>query len=188
MKGRNQLRIIGGAWRGRKLSFPDVPGLRPTSDRIRETLFNWLQVDIVGARCLDLYAGSGALGFEALSRGASHVVFVDSHNKVIDELKENSLRLNSDKQSFYLKGAMEYLAAIALTESNSFDVVFLDPPFQGNLVKASLLALQAASILAPKAIIYVEAEHQLMENDLPEGWFISKEKAAGKVHYYLLSL
>lgn len=197
MKANNQLRIIGGEWRGRKLSFLDLPGLRPTSDRVRETLFNWLQSDIAGANCLDLYAGSGALGFEALSRGAEHVVFVDSHVKVIEQIKQNAQRLliKKERVDFLVSDAHVYLEKISASAVVSamastkacIDLVFLDPPFHQNLLQTSLQLLATLSILKPHAKVYVEVEVALDESILPDEWIILKAKKAGSVHYYLLA-
>ena len=124
--GRNSVRIIGGGWRGRRITFPDVPGLRPTPDRVRETLFNWLQHDIAGARCLDLFAGSGALGLEALSRGAKELVFVEQSVAASRALQEQLARLGAERRSQVVEmGAARYLRGAA----PAFDIVFLDPPF-----------------------------------------------------------
>ncbi len=182
---KNQLRIIGGSFRGRKLIFPECRGLRPTSDRIRETLFNWLQGEVAGARCLDLFAGSGALGFEALSRGAEHVVFVDTEPKAMAQIKQNAEHLQISNADFMLVQSDAYLKKI--TAKPMFDVIFCDPPFHQNLLSDSLFALAASSALKAEAKIYVEAEVPLNESVLPDGWFILKAKTAGRVHYHLLA-
>lgn len=131
-KGSNQLRIIGGEWRGRKLRFPDAPNLRPTPDRVRETIFNWLAPMIQGAHCLDLFAGSGALGLEALSRGAALTTFVDSHKKVTQELKNHIETLNANARAkvFSMDG-VKFLTQdkFQTTEVKQYDLVFLDPPY-----------------------------------------------------------
>jgi 16S rRNA (guanine966-N2)-methyltransferase len=122
---RNSVRIIGGGWRGRRVNFPDVPGLRPTPDRVRETLFNWLQHAVAGARCLDLFAGSGALGLEALSRGATTLVFVEQAVAAARALQEQLIRFGgSPKARVVEMGAARYLR----TPAPAFDIVFLDPP------------------------------------------------------------
>ncbi|TPW17985.1 MAG: methyltransferase, partial [Halothiobacillaceae bacterium] len=121
---RNSLRIIGGTWRSRRLEFPTVEQLRPTPDRVRETLFNWLQHRIGGARCLDLFAGSGALGFEALSRGANEVVFVEIDPAAVQALRANAQRLQADNAQIIHEEALRYLAKPA----DPFDIIFLDPP------------------------------------------------------------
>jgi len=178
----NQLRIIGGQWRGRKLNFPDVPDLRPTGDRIRETLFNWLQGDIPGSQCLDLFAGSGALGWEALSRGAKQVVFLDSHSKVIRQLKESSKLLACDQAQFIQADAREYLNN---QQSTPFDVVFLDPPFKQEILQKLVNLLYEKQWLASHAKIYLEMDVNTTTPVLPDSWHLLKEKKAGLVRYQL---
>ncbi len=179
-KAGNQLRIIGGRWRSRRLSFPDADGLRPTTDRVRETLFNWLQPAIGGARCLDLFAGSGALGLEALSRGAAECVFVDSSRQVIDSLRHNLQVLDAAGGHTVQAGALDYLA----TPPQPFDIVFLDPPFRRGLLTSCLEALQHGW-LTPNARVYIETERELGEPPLPAGWELLRGKQAGQVAYYL---
>jgi len=183
---QNQLRIIGGTWRGRKLNFPDLPGLRPTSDRVRETLFNWLQADVAGANVLDLFAGSGALGLEALSRGASQVVFVDSQKLAVEQIRNNAEILGANNAELVLTDANSYLQSSS--KNKSFDLVFLDPPFHQNLLMECLQGLQKNSLLNDDAKVYVESESELNENELSDSWQIMKAKTAGNVYYYLLSL
>ena len=130
----NQVRIIGGQWRGRKLSFPDADGLRPTADRVRETLFNWLAGHIAGSRCLDMFAGSGALGFEALSRGASHCCFVDQNTAVLKQIQANCELLDATANSEFLFAD----ASKPIDVADTFDIVFLDPPFKGPALEACL--------------------------------------------------
>jgi len=179
---RNQLRIIGGAWRGRRLAFPPVPGLRPTPDRVRETLFNWLAPTLVGARCLDLFAGSGALGLEAASRGAAQVVLVDSDRQVTAALREHAVRLQAGE-------TVEVVQADALTfldgPARPFDVVFLDPPFSRGLLAPCIARLEAGGWLADDGYLYLEAERHLAEPPLPTGWEIVRSKTAGQVGYHL---
>jgi len=177
----NQLRIIAGQWRGRKLSFPDLPGLRPTSDRIRETLFNWLQADVRGARCLDLFAGSGALGFEALSRGAADVVFVENSQAIISQLKQNLVALKDERGQMCRSDALLF---VARDDVAPFDVVFLDPPFKKGLLEKSISALQASGCLKTGSLIYIESEKTL-DIRTPENWQNLKEKKAGQVKYGL---
>ncbi|SCZ53279.1 16S rRNA (guanine(966)-N(2))-methyltransferase RsmD [Thiohalomonas denitrificans] len=184
VKGNNgSLRIIGGEWRSRRLSFPDVEGLRPTPDRVRETLFNWLQGRVEGARCLDLYAGSGALGLEALSRGAAEVVFVDSAPKVARQLEENLALLNSRDGRVVRSDVLNYLRG----GGRPFDIVFLDPPFRHDLLEPSLRLLDQRGWLAPRARIYLESESDA-ENPpaLPDGWQELKHRVAGQVKYQLI--
>jgi 16S rRNA (guanine966-N2)-methyltransferase len=153
LKG-NSVRIIGGEFRGRRLSFPDVPGLRPTTDRVRETVFNWLQNDIVGARCIDLFSGSGALGFEALSRGAKDVTFVDQEGTACKQLSTNLSVLCADNATVVCSDASAYLERTEM----SFDVVFLDPPFGKAMLEAICIKLEATNRLAKTSKIYLEAE------------------------------
>jgi len=180
---KNQIRIIGGEWRGRKLSFPDLPGLRPTSDRIRETLFNWLQLDIIGSDCLDLFAGSGALGFEALSRGAKSVTFVDSHLQSIKQLWLNANVLGTNAE-IVQKDALAYLTSV----DRAFDVIFLDPPFNQELLSPSLKLVHERSLLKTDAKVYVESEIKLDFEMISDKWRVIKDKKAGNVFYYLLCL
>jgi 16S rRNA (guanine966-N2)-methyltransferase len=181
-KSRNQLRIIGGEWRGRKLSFPAVQGLRPTPDRVRETLFNWLAPILPGARCLDLFAGSGALGLEALSRGAARVVLVDNQPEVIRQLKENLGLLHADSAEVIRSEALMYLDGPAIP----FDVIFLDPPYQTEWLPRCIEKLEQGDWLAPHAWIYLEAPTKVSLPDLPENWRVTRSKKAGEVGYHLL--
>ena len=183
-RSRNRLRIIGGEWRGRKLSFPALPELRPTPDRVRETLFNWLRDILPGARCLDLFAGSGALALEALSRGAEEVVMVDRLPAVVAHLKEHIRQLNARNAHVVLAEALEFMQG----PPRPFDVVFLDPPFQSALLGQCLLRLAGAGHgwLAPRAWIYVETDRRAPLPPLPADWAVSRHKQAGEVGYYLL--
>lgn len=181
-RGRNRLRIIGGEWRGRKLSFPDLPGLRPTPDRVRETLFNWLRDILPGARCLDVFAGSGALALEALSRGAEEVVMVEQHPAVVAQLKEHIQHLNAQSARVVQAEALAFLRG----PSRPFDVIFLDPPFQSTLLGPCIELLAASSWLAPTAWLYIEAERRTPLPTLPDDWTILRHKEAGQVGYYLM--
>lgn len=177
----NQLRVIGGRFRGRRLAFPDAPGLRPTPDRVRETLFNWLMPVIDGARCLDLFAGSGALGIEALSRGARLVQFVEREPAVARALAANLTLLDAQAQSSLdVRDAGVWLAGPA----QPFDVVFLDPPFHHDLLPPVCTRLAAGGWLAPGARIYVESEAGAEVG--PNGWQLLRERRAGQVCYRLL--
>lgn len=179
----NRLRIIGGRWRGRKLAFPDGEGLRPTSDRIRETLFNWLQDDIADARCLDLFAGSGALGLEALSRGAANVLMCDSNPQVIRQLQANLDTLQAEGAELLQAPALDMLQAGPTGQP--FDVVFLDPPFAQQLLGRCIHMLEAHGWLAPMAKIYLESASEQEFPELPENWQLLREKTAGQVSYRL---
>jgi 16S rRNA (guanine966-N2)-methyltransferase len=177
-----QLRIIGGRWRGTKLHFPAVESIRPTPDRVRETLFNWLAPTIGGTRCLDLFAGSGALGLEALSRGAREVVFVDRDARIGAYLRETLARLKSADGKVLVGDARRCLAEVA----GPFDVVFLDPPFGAGLMPKFLAELTSPGVLAPGALVYVESEAEAGEPVLPSGWVLHRSGRAGKVGYHLV--
>jgi len=177
-----QLRIIGGRWRGRRLAIVEAPGLRPTPDRVRETLFNWLAPVIEGARCLDLFAGTGALGLEALSRGASEAVLVDSHAEVSARLREHIRTLGADGAEVVQVEALSYLAA---APAQAFDVVFLDPPYQSGLLGPCCQALEAGGWLAPGAYIYLETDRANPLPALPASWELQRDKTAGDVAYHL---
>jgi 16S rRNA (guanine966-N2)-methyltransferase len=178
---QNKLRIIGGNWRSRQIKFIDAPGLRPTPVRVRETLFNWLQYDIVGKRCLDLYAGSGALGFEAASRGASLVVQVEQNPEVCRCLKENAVAFTADQIKLVQSEVFRFLGG----DAQVFDVVFIDPPFALNIAVETCQWLEDKGWLARHAKIYVETERHASLTDIPANWQLLKSKAAGEVGYHL---
>jgi len=178
----NQVRIIAGQWRGRKLSFPEAHGLRPTPDRIRETLFNWLAPLIPGACCLDLFAGSGALGFEAASRGAARVVMVDHNPDIVRALRLNQQLLCADVIEILEQEAGNYLSA----RSGQFDLVFLDPPFKDpTLLAKSMRMLTDSGSLKEGARIYLEIPAKAPEPLIPKCWAVEKQKKAGQVAYRL---
>lgn len=177
--GHHKLRIIGGRWRSRMLSFPTVEGLRPTGDRIRETLFNWLAPILPGSRCLDLFAGSGILGFEALSRGAAHCSLVELNPAATRQLRVNADQLQADGAAIHSISALEFLAKPA----SPFDVVFIDPPFAADLWQPVMASLERGW-LADGALIYVECPSDLAFNP-PATWRAHREKRAGKVCYRL---
>jgi 16S rRNA (guanine966-N2)-methyltransferase len=179
---QGQIRIIAGCWRGRKLKVPDLPGLRPTPDRVRETVFNWLQSIIQGAYCLDLFAGSGALGFEALSRGAAHVVMVDQASVVVNLLRQELAMLDAKNAEVYQATVPAQLKA----PKQLFDVVFLDPPFQQDLLLPCCFYLENNGFLAKKSYIYLESKQALTQSMLPPHWQLLKSKRAGQVAYHLV--
>jgi 16S rRNA (guanine966-N2)-methyltransferase len=182
-QGRNSVRIIGGIWRGRRVRFPDIPGLRPTPDRVRETLFNWLQNSIVGARCLDLFAGSGALGIEALSRGAGHAVFVEQTPGVCRVLQQSLAALRATANARIMEmGAARYLR----TPVEPFDIVFLDPPFGQNTLAEYIPMIEAGGWLKPAGLLYLENERESGVPTLPPHWELLKSKSAGQVGYHLV--
>lgn len=181
---RNQFRIIAGQWRSRKLTFPgEVETLRPTPDRIRETVFNWLQQKIPGAKCLDLFAGSGALAFEACSRHAAGVTAIDSSPLATDRLRENCRLLECGVMEVITADAMTWLAAGA--GERLFDIVFLDPPFSENLLEACCRLLEAGGFLAPGGLVYLESGFPLESLALPGGWELLRNKRAGQVFFGL---
>lgn len=178
-----QLRIIGGRWRSRHLPIITDTGVRPTSDRIRETLFNWLQGDIINARCLDLFAGSGALGFEALSRGAAHATLVDEDIRVVQQLQKNVLSLDTKEAKIIWQQDHEFLAK---PPELPFDIVFLDPPFRDDLLGLCCEQLERPGWLNKSALIYLESEHCRDFPELLPRWRIKQDKRAGRVAYRLL--
>ena len=178
-----QLRIIGGRWRSRKLEFPAQQDLRPTPDRIRETLFNWLRDVIYGARCLDLFAGSGALGFEAFSRGAASVVMVDSDPIVIQHLRTNAATLGAKELRIIHASSAGFIRNPATVP---FDIVFLDPPFRHNLLAECCEDLESNDWLTHNAFIYIEMPAQQALPDVPPNWGFIRSKQAGQVGYHLV--
>jgi 16S rRNA (guanine966-N2)-methyltransferase len=180
---RNFVRIIGGGWRGRRVRFPDTPGLRPTPDRVRETLFNWLQHSIVYTRCLDLFAGSGALGLEALSRGASEVVFVEQAQLAARTLRDELQRLGGAGRAQVVEsGAARFLR----TPGEPFDVVFLDPPFASDALAEYVPKLAAGGWVKAGGFVYLEHQRTAGVPPLPPGWELLKSKSAGEVGYHLV--
>ena len=174
---RNTVRIIGGAWRSRLVEFPDSPDLRPTPDRVRETLFNWLGQDLSGRACLDLFAGSGALGFEALSRGAAAAVMVEKDPAALRALRENAEKLGARNLTVVRGDALEF----ARESRARFDVVFVDPPYRLGLQTAALALVRG--LVTERGRVYVESASVL---DAP-GWTILKSARAGNVHFHLLA-
>jgi len=175
------LRIIGGEWRGRKIRFPPVAAIRPTPDRVRETVFNWLQGVIPGSRCLDLYAGSGALGLEALSRGAGEVEFVDLESAAVRHLGDTLRGLGCDRGRVVRADAGRYLSQPAVP----FDVIFLDPPFAEPVLAEICQRIEAGGWLKPGGYVYLEAPAAAGEPELPGGWALLRSKRAGEVGYHL---
>ncbi len=175
-------RIIGGRWRGRKIKFDDAEGLRPTTDRIRETVFNWLQPYIQQSHCLDAFAGSGVLGLEALSRGAADVIFIEQNKKTVKNLQHNIDVLEADKASIVQLDALRWLSSA--TVNKHFDLVFLDPPFHSGLLAQACAVLNDSGCLAADAIIYIE--HNIdTDVEMPENWSCFKQNTAGQVAYKL---
>jgi len=185
MSGGNlgQLRIIAGKWRSRKLAFPPLENLRPTPDRVRETLFNWLQPDVPGSMCLDLFAGSGALGFEAASRGAGEVIMVEKNRDASSALSRNIGMLEAGNIQLVVDDALEWL----MQNQRVFDIVFLDPPYKAGLLGRCCELLQNGKNLTENAKIYVEHASGDEKFYIPDSWECLKHKSAGQVSYKLFS-
>lgn len=182
----SSLRIIGGKWRGRKLDFMEVNGLRPTGDRVRETLFNWLQFEVPGANVLDLYSGSGALGFEALSRGANQVVMLELDNQVCRKLGAHLQELGCSNGKIIATDTLAWLDAVDIAQTGTFDIIFCDPPFAKDLWQRTLEIIEQKQLLKKEGFLYLEApkNHNLV---LSNHWQIHRQKSAGQVEFYLLS-
>jgi len=178
-----KLRIIGGKWRSRLLPVVDLPGLRPTTDRVRETLFNWLQNDVPGAHCLDLFAGSGALGFEAASRGAASVTLLEKQKQAAEILAANIRELKAPHIQLLQCDAISWLNS---KPSDRFDIVFIDPPFDSDCLAPAIQLLENQSSLSEDACIYLEMDAKQALPTLPESWSVVRERKAGQVRYYLV--
>ena len=175
------MRIIGGDWGGQQLSFPDAEGLRPTSDRVRETVFNWLQFHLAGRNVLDTFAGSGALGFEAASRLASRVLMLEKSKRVASMLEDNRRKLGAEQIEVINRDARTYLSEL----DEQFDVVFLDPPFGKGMIEGFADLLEELGLLSNEAMIYLEMESGLSPQ-LPANWEVIRDKKAGDVRYMLV--
>ena len=175
------VRIISGRWRRRRLRVPGVPGLRPTPDRVRETLFNWLAGAIEGARCLDLYAGSGALGFEAASRGALKVVMVEKHAAAVACMRTAVRELGAETVEVVHGDVRRWLQG----EPAPFDIVFLDPPYGSEDLADLCARLEQGGWLAPGALVYIETRAARGDPELPAGWRLLRRQKAGQVRYHL---
>ncbi len=183
-KAPGNLRIIAGKWRRRRIRFDSTFNVRPTTDAARETLFNWLQDDIEGSVCLDLFAGSGVLGFEALSRGAKQAVLVDSNRHCFRNLRQNSVDLGAENCEIVHSNAVKFLRKSAL----QFDLVFVDPPFRTGLAMDALSLLQAGTCLDPDARVYLEVEREFKLDQVAAGWEILRQHQAGSRLHCLLCL
>lgn len=187
----SRVRIIAGQWRGRWIEFEDHADLRPTGDRIRETLFNWLQGKTPTSRCLDLYAGSGVLGIEAVSRGAAAATLIDNNPQVVAKLRKETEKLKADSIEVVQASAQEYLNGLTQSEGIQFDIVFIDPPFNDENQLDTLLQCVAAGILSAGALVYVEAPKGvqstvLLEEQMPPMFGQLKSQSTGSVQYFLL--
>lgn len=179
----NRLRIIGGQWRSRVLSFPDRPDIRPTPDRVRETLFNWLQGPVMDAHCLDLFAGSGALGLEALSRGAASVTALEQDAVAASAIRQHVALLQTERLTLLQRDVLGWLNSTP--PPRRYDLVFLDPPFAAGLYTACCAELATGGWLAPGALVYLEADQDLARLELPPTWSLTRHKRAGAVHFGL---
>ena len=173
----NKLRIIGGEWRSRIITFPDEQGLRPTTDRVRETLFNWLGQTLEGKTCLDLFGGSGALGFEAHSRGARGVTMIERHPKIFTALRENAAKLQATRMTLVQDDALAWLGRTR----DVYDVIFLDPPFQSGLLEKLLPLL--STHLSAEGVAYIESGTPLIA---PDGMQLIRDSRAGQVYFGLV--
>ncbi len=178
----NQVRINAGVWRSRLLKFPDVEGLRPTPERVRQTVFNWLGQDLTGKSCLDLFAGTGAFGFEALSRNAANVLMVENAALAYQSLVQNQQLLTANNCQILRQDVLIFLSQ----NTQQFDVIFCDPPYHKNWLQKILPALNQH--LSQNGLVYVEAEFALDSSELLSGWQLVKQNKAGNVYYHLLKL
>ena len=180
----NSLRIIGGSLRSRKISFPDAEGLRPTADRIRETLFNWLQFNLQGKHCLDLFAGSGVLGIEALSRGAASSLFLEQNAAAANSIADNLKRLGLESGEVCRTDALNWVNS-AVNSDRKFDVVFVDPPFSSSAVSDIFEALDTRPLFSENCKLYIESPVPLESMSTLQNWQQVKSKKAGKVFFSL---
>ena len=181
----NSFRLIAGKWRAKRLELHPNAQLRPTGDRVRETLFNWLSADIANSRCLDLFAGSGSLGFEALSRGAAFCDFVEIDKLSAKQIQKNCalLKLSAEQVGVSTKSADVFLNH---NVTNRYDIIFLDPPFRLNIIENLLHYLQ--KVVAVDSLIYIEIEKESQLPELPKNWSVIREKTAGQVRYHLIQV
>lgn len=182
-----ELRLIGGQWKRSRISFPLLEGVRPTPSRVRETLFNWLAADIRGSYCLDMFAGSGALGFEALSRGAAHVWMVDKEPMVCSNLRQISRQLEATDADIIQADALSLDSFSSLIEPAP-TIIFCDPPFHRNLLPGLIVKLEQSGWILDGTQIYIETEASLKTLDVPEEWSLHREKKAGDVIYRLYQI
>ncbi|MCK6265746.1 16S rRNA (guanine(966)-N(2))-methyltransferase RsmD [Vibrio sp. ZSDE26] len=177
------VRIISGLWRGRKLPVHDLEGLRPTTDRVKETLFNWLAQDVPQAKCLDLFAGSGGLGFEAASRQAESVTLIEMNNQAYRQLKTNAETVKAKNINVVNSDSLVYLKQAG----TPFDIVFIDPPFRKGMLAEAIALLEENNWLSEDALIYVETEKELTLEGIPTHWHTYREKTTGQLSYRLFT-
>ena len=184
-KNRGKVRITSGEWKNRNLEVPDIDGLRPTSERVRETLFNWLMPSIHKSVCLDLFAGSGSLGFEALSRGAKHCTFVEKSKLAFSQIKTTRTSLNAVNSEVHNCDAIDFLSSV---HNHNFNLVFLDPPFSDDYLISSIESIHEYQLVSRGGYIYIEFNKNNDLFDLPDNWSVIRKKIYGNVCFILIEI
>lgn len=184
-KNRGKVRITSGEWKNRNLEVPDIDGLRPTSERVRETLFNWLMPSIHKSVCLDLFAGSGSLGFEALSRGAKHCTFVEKSKLAFSQIKTTRISLNAVNSEVHNCDAIDFLSSV---HNHNFNLVFLDPPFSDDYLISSIESIHEYQLVSRGGYIYIEFNKNNDLFDLPDNWSVIRKKIYGNVCFILIEV
>ena len=184
-KNRGKVRITSGEWKNRNLEVPDIDGLRPTSERVRETLFNWLMPSIHKSVCLDLFAGSGSLGFEALSRGAKHCTFVEKSKLAFSQIKTTRTSLNAVNSVVHNCDAIDFLSSV---HNHNFNLVFLDPPFSDDYLISSIESIHEYQLVSRGGYIYIEFNKNNDLFDLPDNWSVIRKKIYGNVCFILIEV
>ena len=184
-KNRGKVRITSGEWKNRNLEVPDIDGLRPTSERVRETLFNWLMPSIHKSVCLDLFAGSGSLGFEALSRGARHCTFVEKSKLAFRQIKTTRTSLNAVNSEVHNCDAIDFLSSV---HNHNFNLVFLDPPFSDDYLISSIESIHEYQLVSRGGYIYIEFNKNNDLFDLPDNWSVIRKKIYGNVCFILIEV
>ena len=184
-KNRGKVRITSGEWKNRNLEIPDIDGLRPTSERVRETLFNWLMPSIHKSVCLDLFAGSGSLGFEALSRGAKHCTFVEKSKLAFSQIKTTRTSLNAVNSEVHNCDAIDFLSSV---HNHNFNLVFLDPPFSDDYLISSIESIHEYQLVSSGGYIYIEFNKNNDLSDLPDNWSVIRKKIYGNVCFILIEV
>lgn len=184
-KNRGKVRITSGEWKNRNLEVPDIDGLRPTSERVRETLFNWLMPSIHKSVCLDLFAGSGSLGFEALSRGAKHCTFVEKSKLAFSQIKTTRTSLNALNSEVHNCDAIDFLSSV---HNHNFNLVFLDPPFSDDYLISSIESIHEYQLVSSGGYIYIEFNKNNDLFDLPDNWSVIRKKIYGNVCFILIEV
>ena len=184
-KNRGKVRITSGEWKNRNLEVPDIDGLRPTSERVRETLFNWLMPSINKSVCLDLFAGSGSLGFEALSRGAKHCTFVEKSKLAFRQIKTTRTSLNALNSEAHNCDAIDFLSSV---HNHNFNLVFLDPPFSDDYLISAIESIHEYQLVSRGGYIYIEFNKNNDLFDLPDNWSVIRKKIYGNVCFILIEV